>query len=513
MSHWNAGYVTEVTYPYTYHQELNPCHTKLALLRAGILPGENGMHCELGVGQGLSTNFHAAGSGSTWYANDFNSSHARQAQALASASGAKAFFTDESFVDFCARPDLPEFDSIALHGVWTWISNENRSIIVDFVRRKLKVGGLLYISYNTQHAWAPIIPLRNLLTEHTRVYGNSNSAMSTRIVESLNYATRLMAINPAYAETFPELKNHLQEMDSQDPGYLAHEYFNQDWLPMSFTEVSQWLEPAKLHYACSANYGKHVDVVNMSADQQEFLEKIDYLPFRETVRDFIVSESFRTDYWIKGPLQLGRLERAIALRQQQVVLVQPSEDVQLTIVIGDRKTALEEKIYKPIISLLADHKPRTLQEILDQTQEHGLTFPKLMDALFVLIGKGSVLPTQPEGMIANAKTNTDRLNTYLISRAVYMHQICHLASPVTGGGIPVDHCQLLFLLSMQRDRSSRAQMVQTAFDVLAGTDYKLRRGKEFLVAKNDIFNELNIRAEFFEQKLLPILKALQIIAS
>jgi len=44
---------------------------------------------------------------------------------------------------------LPDFDYIGLHGIWSWISDENRQVIVDFIRKKLKVGGVLYISYNT----------------------------------------------------------------------------------------------------------------------------------------------------------------------------------------------------------------------------------------------------------------------------------------------------------------------------------------------------------------------------
>jgi SAM-dependent methyltransferase len=64
---------------------------------------------------------------------------------------------DESFAEFASR-DLPEFDYIGLHGIWSWISDENRAVIVDFIRRKLKVGGVLYISYNTLPGWAPLPP-------------------------------------------------------------------------------------------------------------------------------------------------------------------------------------------------------------------------------------------------------------------------------------------------------------------------------------------------------------------
>jgi len=149
MIDWTAGYVADIGYTYGYYAELNPLRARLAFLNAGLVPPDLGCHCELGFGQGLSVNIHAAASGGAWYATDFNPAQAGFAQALARVSGANARLADEAFADFCQRPDLPDFDSIGLHGIWSWISDENRRVIADFVGRKLKVGGVLYISYNT----------------------------------------------------------------------------------------------------------------------------------------------------------------------------------------------------------------------------------------------------------------------------------------------------------------------------------------------------------------------------
>jgi hypothetical protein len=64
-------------------------------------------------------------------------------------SGSRANLYDDAFVDFVNRPDLPDFDYIGVHGICSWISRDNRQVLVDFVRRKFKVGGVMYISYNT----------------------------------------------------------------------------------------------------------------------------------------------------------------------------------------------------------------------------------------------------------------------------------------------------------------------------------------------------------------------------
>lgn len=75
---------------------------------------------------------------------------------------------DEAFADFCHGTDLPDFSFIGIHGIWSWISDSNRAVLVDFVRRKLRVGGVLYISYNTQPSWAAMVPMRDLLNEHAQ---------------------------------------------------------------------------------------------------------------------------------------------------------------------------------------------------------------------------------------------------------------------------------------------------------------------------------------------------------
>ena len=60
MTDWTSGYVADIGYTYGYYLELNPLRARLAFLNAGVAPPALGVHCELGYGQGLSANIHAA---------------------------------------------------------------------------------------------------------------------------------------------------------------------------------------------------------------------------------------------------------------------------------------------------------------------------------------------------------------------------------------------------------------------------------------------------------------------
>ena len=82
---WTSGYVAEIDYTHGYYRELAPGLIDFALLLSGHEPPDRSSmrYLELGYGQGLSANIHAAAvAGEVWGA-DFNPAHAANAQSLA----------------------------------------------------------------------------------------------------------------------------------------------------------------------------------------------------------------------------------------------------------------------------------------------------------------------------------------------------------------------------------------------------------------------------------------------
>lgn len=510
MSDWTAGYVADIGYTFGYYQELNPLRVKFAFLNAGLAYPEMGVACELGFGQGMSANLHAAGSVIQWHGTDFNPSQAGFAQELASVSGAGAKLYDDAFADFANRPDLPDFDYIGIHGIWSWISDGNRAVIVDFIRRKLKVGGVLYISYNTLPGWAAFAPMRHLMTEHARIIGAEGHGIVSRIDGALDFTEKLLATNPTYARANPQIGDRIKKIKEQNRHYLAHEYFNQDWHPMHFATMAEWLEPAKLNYACSAHYLDHIDAVNLTAEQQAFLKGTPDTMFRESTRDFMVNQQFRRDYWVKGARKLSSLEQAEALRAQKVILVAHRPDVSLKVVGSLGEATMSEAVYNPILDLLADHRPKTLGQIEQAVKEKGIAFAQAMQAVMVLTGAGHLAAVQEDAVMARAKKHTDNLNAYLMNKARGSNDISYLASPVTGGGVTVGRFQQLFLLALGQGKRQPAEWAQSIWHILQTQGQKLLKEGKTLETEEENLAELAAQAQSFAEKQLPILKALQI---
>jgi SAM-dependent methyltransferase len=510
MQDWTAGYVADIGYTFGYYAELNPLRVQIAFLNAGLRAPHIGTACELGFGQGISTNMHAAASVTQWCGTDFNPSQAGFAQELAATAQAGARLFDDTFAQFADRTDLPDFDYIGLHGIWSWISDENRAVIVDFVRRKLKVGGVLYISYNTMPGWAAFAPIRHLMAEHAETIGSQGHGIVNRVDGALGFAEKLMATNPIFARANPQVAERLTKLKEQNRHYLAHEYFNRDWQPMHVNAMAGWLAPAKLRFACSAHYQDCIDAINLTAEQRVFLNDVPDPMLRETARDFMVNQQFRRDYWVKGARKINGLEQLEALRMQRVMLVKSRADVTLSVAGALGEASLSEAVYKPLLDLLADHAPRTLLHIEAALKPAGLEFAQVRQAILILIGKGDLAAVQDDPAIAAAKPSAARLNAHLMTMARVNSDVNYLACPVTGGAIAVGRIQQLFLLARIEGGTTPDEWAQFVWQLLKMQGHKLVKDGQTIATDDANLAELTAQVHQFATTTLPILTAMGI---
>ena len=62
MSDWTSGYVADIGYTYGYYTDLSPLRVPFQASIAQVTPPQVRTACELGFGQGMSINLHAAAS-------------------------------------------------------------------------------------------------------------------------------------------------------------------------------------------------------------------------------------------------------------------------------------------------------------------------------------------------------------------------------------------------------------------------------------------------------------------
>lgn len=507
MSDWTEGYVTEVAYTHGYYGELNPLRSSLALIHSGFAPVSISTACELGFGQGVSVNMHAAAGKVQWWGTDFNPSQTANARYLASLSGAPVRLSDHDFASFCADQDLPDFDFIALHGIWSWISDQNRDVIADFIRRKLKVGGLVYVSYNTMPGWAPFVPIRDLMSEFVGSERTQGQTLPQRIETSLAFLDRLLAVEPRYIKHNPQVAERIAALKGQSRQYLAHEYFNGDWRPMPFTQMAQVMRQAKMSYACSASYLDQLDILNLSQEQKGFIESIEDSALRELIRDLIGNQMFRRDYWVKGGRRLGHRERQEALLDLRVVMGVPRQLVKSKVKSPVGEITLKDEIYAPILDCLADYKPWSLREVLSELSPR-LGSSQLHQAVMVLCGLGVLTMANPSAFEADVITQCQSLNRQILQSAAGSFQLGYLASPVTGGAVGVSRLHQLFLHLQPTDTSSPMQLEDAVIAVLNAEGEVVRRDGKPVTSRDEARSIVGANVREFNDYYRPLYERL-----
>ena len=511
MNDWHAGYTSETAYTYGYYTELNPLRVQLILLSYGYIPPKISTACELGFGQGVTVNIHAAASGVRWYGTDFSPAQTAFAQGLAEASDNGALLSEQSFRDFCSRSDLPDFDFIALHGIWSWISPENQGYIVDFLARKLKPGGVLYVSYNTQAGWAAIAPIRDLLEQHSRVMSAPGQDIRVRVSSAMSFVSRMMDTNPRYLAANPSINVRLKQFGELDPNYLAHEFFNHYWQPESFSGIKPVLSAAKLDFAGSAAFSDHVDVLNLSQEQVVFLGQIPDPTFRENTRDFMINRQFRQDYWVKGGRQLNGHEQAVALRALRIMLVVPRKLIGMTVTGVTGECNLDPDAYDPLFDLMQDLQPHSIGELEQGLQGKVHDLGALLQMLLILAHKSCVSLVQDDAAIALARPHTDKLNRHLLNQALGRNDIAALASPVTGGGVGVLHLQQLFLLGRMHGHQGTPELAMFVWKAFQPLKQSMMRDGVMLTSQEENLAEIGLHAESFHDTVLPMLQRLGVV--
>jgi len=512
-SAWNEGYFTDEGYTYGYSREINPVFQRYCLLLRGYSSLENpdGVHCELGFGQGVSINIHAAGNPGSFVGTDFHPGHAAHARALANDWGSDARLYDDSFEQLLARTDLPQFDSISLHGIWTWVSRANQALIVEFARRHLKPGGHLYVSYNCFPGWSPSAPLRNLFSLHDRFASQPAARPAERIDAALQFSEALLAANPKYASAAPNLGAKLQSVKGQDRQYVAHEYFNRSWDCMYFADVVDALAPAKLDYVTTAVPLDAVDALNLSAEGTAFLNTIAHPVMREQARDYFVNQHFRRDLYVRGANRLSAAEHRERMLSSRFVLLQVAESVPDSVTGPAGAASLQAEIYTPLLAALAaeDYVPKTLRQL--SAAVPSLPYADVEQAINVLIGMSVLAPCQSEAAEKLVVPRCNTLNLQLCRRALYSNRIQVLASPVTGGGVLVSRFQQLFLIAIKQGRKHPAEWAQLAWGIIGGQGEGLLKDGRALTTADENLAELTEQAQAFAEKNLVILLALKII--
>ena len=511
---WTDGYVADIMYEAKYFRDMSPDYVRTCLLLHGVdLPrrkkGEPLRCLELGYGQGLNMAVSGAALPGEFWGTDFNPDHTLRATELAQSAQLEMQLLNLSFAELDARAaagGLPLFDIIALHGVWSWINDENRRHILNIIHRNLKMGGVVYVSYNTLPGWAPFMPVRDLMVMHADAEGAKGHSSPELLSRAYSFVHTLAESGAGYFLATPSAQNRLKGLQGKSLAYLAHEYLNHDWRPFYFSDVAAALGLAKCSFVTSTRLLNQLDVC-VPPQTLPLLRQAATPELRETLRDFSQNQQFRADLFVKGSRRLSQREHMGRMGALPLALACQLEAVSLSVPGPLGALSLKDAVYTPLLAALADadYSPKTLEQLEDHPLLTNMDSATLTEAVTVLLGAGSVHPARAAAP-AQAEACA-RLNRQLCEKVRQGESPDILASPVLGGGVPSSRMEQLFLLSRAEGGEGPAQWAEDALNVLSSRGEGLQRDGKNL-SKEDALREISALAQRFAEQRLPWLTAM-----
>lgn len=508
MAAWSDGYHTDIQYTAKSYAELAPGFLAFACLRQGVRPpdfGPGSTYLELGCGQGFGLNILAAANpAASFWGVDFHPAQIDNAIRQARAGGlSNVIFEDLSFEQLLALPDghLPRFDVITLHGVYSWVSAENRAIIVRIFDKLLKPGGMVYVSYNCMPGWAGLAPLQNLIAEHA---ARTSGSPQTRVVAALQAARQMAEAKAGYFEQIPFLKERIEEALRESPAYLVHEYLNQSSQPLFHAEVVRAFDDARLSYAASA--GLADDLVHLAAPaamQKQILETHDRT-WRETLLDYASAKSFRRDIFVRGRNALTPFERDALLDGWSFALVTPPADVVTEFPVPIGRMTGHPAVYGPIIEALAAGA-KTYAELRGLPALAGAREGAVLQAITILTGGRQIHP------LAQTACDTKpalAFNRAIAARAAAGESWSYVAAPRLGAGVHVDFADMVAMHRRFEGVDDADACARSAWPGMLRSGRRLLKDGATLEDQASNQAELSARIEAFSREKLPLFQGL-----
>jgi len=443
---WSQGYVTDTTYTDRFFRELSPAWLNYAVALNGVRPRDLGRpftYLELGCGFGVSAIVNAgAFPRGEFHACDFNPAHIEGGRRQAAAFGIGNIQFHESSFQQLLSLDLPPFDFIVLHGVYSWVSAGARQAIRRIIHEKLKPGGLVYLSYNCLPGWAIEAPVRRLLLELVTSEGGDTAQ---RAGQALSQLQQLSASHLRYFSAHPAAAAAVDSYSKGPGNYLVHEFLNQTWEPFYSIDIADEMAEAETIYAGSATLADNHEALTVHEQAAVAAGKLKTARQRQLAIDFAVNRRFRRDVFVRGAAGHEPREAAPYLSEAVIGCLGNPDRIGSKVQVPRGMITFQEDFIGDLRSLMK-RGSMTIQEAAAALGGHGRNEAEIVRNLTFLVAAGALMPfAQARQGSHTAKPRRPASETVerILAQAVEHSAQRMLPSEAAGNGVPVSPVEAL----------------------------------------------------------------------
>ncbi|MEM6901893.1 MAG: class I SAM-dependent methyltransferase [Pseudomonadota bacterium] len=510
MSDWGEGYVTTTDYTTSFFDTLAPSTLDTVAFFLSKRPARRGSqfrYFELGCGTGLTSILLAAMNPEAQFAaNDFNPGHVAIANDIIEALGlTNITITDSSFADALAEQHEP-YDYIVSHGVYTWVSQENRDLLVEFIGKNLKVGGYALLSYNCAAGWSPHDFLNVLFKSLLQGRDTTNPGLSREIVQQID---ELFNLEEGHFTAEGPTKKFMEALNlgKHDPRYVMHEFGNEAWEPVYSHDAIEHMASQKLNFIGQSSPLHNLPLTGIPENTRGVLEGRPMLQ-REMLVDLAMKRSFRSDVFVKGAIDKTPGVRRADFDATRFFTKFSIDLCRNTIDVPTGEITLDENACSQILAYIgaAGCNGRELRE---HCVGHGIDEHELFEFMCILCGVDYVLieadPPAPFEAV-------DGVNRRLCAMALDgLRSINYLMSPRTRSALLVTlFDQLFFHIG---ETSSQARLCEQALAEIKTRQIGINGSDGEPLAGQALEDLVFSQAETYLNQTLAVLRALHIAAA
>ncbi len=502
-------YVTDVAYVRGFEKNLSPSRLRACAALNGFAPPATGEfdYCELGCAHGDTTVALAAAFPRARFVGvDLNAAHIAAATTLAlGAQTERARFLERDFEEL-ARDELPDFDYIVAHGVLSWIGPKKRAAVLDFIRRKLKPGGLAYVSYNALPGWAPVEPLRQLILARAAV-ATGNSLDRARA--GLEFADALREAGAHYFESNPAATAMLETMKRHSLHYVVHEHLHAHWVPMYFAQVAAEMAAHDAYFVGQLPLHLNYRDLTIPASLEPIFRGVTDRSAFEGLKDFAVNTFFRCDVFVKG--RAGRSD-AITREYLETTPFGALGDegpMAREVPLPNHTLRYKGEVFDALIPALGEGAD-TVTSLAART---SFAPARVRDAMLHLLLGERISPLEAPTktpMRIGKLSVPSAYNHWIIQRGFTTEVPVVLAAPAMGNGVELSMTEAAGLyLALEADVVKRAEWTRAFCVDLT----HLTLGDRTVTDKHDLETIVGAEAERFRETRVPKLVELGVLAS
>ncbi len=413
-------------------------------------------YCDLGCGSGLTlTTLAAAYPQGEFWGIDFNANHIRMGRARVEATGlTNVKFVEISFTKL-REMEFPKFDFIATNGTLSWLGEEARDSVLDFMGNSLRDGGLGYLHYMSMpgHMYQP--PICRLASDY---YNQLTGDLEEKVFLTKEFLRGFQQTQKLYFEQSPPAKAFIQRMLDSGTSLFLHDYLSNVREGYYFADIDKMMQKRSCFYAGSAEFFcNHLQLV-VPMESRDLFRGVRDRSGIEAIKDFVGVIGGRTDVFIKSSSGQPASTQEDPL-ENMMFGGMSFPDNQMTISFSGAVVQLGAEPSATIIRVLKE-KPMSLAELyqLDELAAYGSH--DIRKALTQAISARKIEPFAPSDskVAPKAKGNVEyrgmsKYNYTMLWNAVHKdtpdrNPSITLASPLTGNGISIRWIDAAILLGL-----------------------------------------------------------------